>query len=1275
MKEVILKVTAIILPSIALFLEPTVRGEAFAVSRTFPAGSYIIPMDPCWQPNNDYQISPVQAACDMDRNDQGIFQAYGMAYDLLSNNVPVYWIISPDKTDRDGIDFSLVKGGPHPAVRILHSKALTSSGGSEQVDYRGGPFVVDINDFTPEITAIAENIINNTYASAKVHVAGYDFSAPVDKVLSGTPPKVAVLGEGATQVLLDYLKASGLGNRIFTIFRRVTTQDIINGVLDDFQLLWAPHWIIETEVKTSADRDRALSAIRSFIEKGNAGFFECASIESLEGSLVLGGKTPKTTGLDSRASGGFLTSKAYKVPRIDANGGSMEPGDMVFENPSFYLNQCAGWKFVPQGGHIRNLRPRKDNTAGYAQSPDFPYRYNSTVTRFIHDRDGFPYKSPVPAGPPGYDYFIGGRINGMPTQGYAAYLAGHRYLQCDNTEQALPPDRRFDFYFDRDISTAMNPRVSIEVLHEGCMQGINCPRLSYDISDPSEDISGDGKIYIQSEGAGYDPVTKKLSSISVGNPTTADKTVKGFIVSFPTDMIPPGPDQQALLTKVVDVTEPALPGVLCSPKTPSASSCLPLFPPVLGSLVTSCNIDWTKSNTCGIRYVLNGLLGLQFQIVPSEYTKAAPIVKDNVLYKGTFEYPGYKGHLYALNVTDNSVLWDAGSSGVMPPSGTDNPPSPPSKTNSSRYIFTNMPGTVNLANFDDSGAGVLKPYLDPSGTRSLNWARALISSVRGKKDASEKDPLTALDVKKRLGGIEHSTPALLMRSPVIRDAIGGIVNRDKVVFVGADDGMLHAFYAGSWDNAGGYTRGTGKELWAYIPSTLLPSLQNQTFTDCNPGDYVQVCDLDKDPNKCVCPTFPVAVSVDSSPAIGDFFVDDDNNPLTPNVWKTVLVGTAVVLSPGWSRQNVNQGIVFALDVTDPYSPGLLWERTYMDKVDPGAQRIGRNYFPKSADYNGGHFHSAYVSAEKTLFDINMGNSRGAAVGRVQVGTNLNTYVFLTSRWVNQVNTGTKDNPHNVWGLSVYALDLRTGNLVWATKILYTGDAEGVNETPAVPALMDIDDTGTQDYVVFGDMQGRLWILRTSDGSSITGDSPAYVVKDPGGNATGAREPIGASVSVYRNYIVFGTGGRDSLTDESGTPYHVYALRITPSGITSLWKDGADGKDSPITLNAGEKVWSPPLMDSAGNIYIATGQGYSDLGRPDLVGNGSTGRFIRVSRESGTIQGSPVTLSGAAVGGIDIENRHAYLITYDGSVVRIGGDDFTPSAVRGNPIKILWWKKL
>ena len=158
--------------------------------------------------------------------------------------------------------------------------------------------------------------------------------------------------------------------------------------------------------------------------------------------------------------------------------------------------------------------------------------------------------------------------------------------------------------------------------------------------------------------------------------------------------------------------------------------------------------------------------------------------------------------------------------------------------------------------------------------------------------------------------------------------------------------------------------------------------------------------------------------MDSSPAVGDFYVDIDGDG--KKEYRTILVATAVVKIPG-DEQSLNQGIVFALDVTDPYNPDILWERTYPGtKSPPGS--ITRNYYPSSS------FPSSYISNDASDFVINMGNAKGTAIGRIQAGSKLNTYIFFTSKWVSQVNTGTEENPHNVWGLSAFALDFKTGDI-------------------------------------------------------------------------------------------------------------------------------------------------------------------------------------------------------------------------------------------------------
>jgi hypothetical protein len=1234
-------------------------GIAMAGTKTFPAGSYIFPVDPCWQPNNDPNVITQPSYCDSDKDDQGIFHVYGMVYDLLKLGVPVYWIIQPNKSTPHDIDMSIIKGGSNPAVTIYHSTALSSSGSIAQIDYSGGPFVIDINDITPDIQTQAEQIIGiaaggNIYTSSKIHQANYDFSAEVDKILSGTPPKVAVLGEGATQVLLDYLKASGLGNRVFGIFDTLSSTDIINGGLSDYQLIWAPHWILADEVTDPTDQVAVVSKIRQFIESGNSGFFECASIESLEGSYNVPDPGKSVNGVSGT---GFLVDKNKPSPRIEGNGGTQDVNKIVWEDNSYFLTQCSGWQYMPTGGHIHNLRANQQPT------PD--YEYNTTVSRFIHDVDdaGITGYSPL-----GFDYYVGGRINGAPTQGYVSYLAGHKYIQCSEKNYTpVPSERDIELTFDRDISTSSSPLVTIEAVYSGCTEGSNCPTVTYDLTNPVEAIDEDGTVYVQTESTLYDPASFTLGPIIIGNITSTALDITKINVTFPTDNLSPAPPAPAKLLTVNDITDISAPLTICSPISVSKASCSPSSF-TLGAIITDCTIQWTdtkkkkgggkvKSNTCGIRYVLNTLFGLQFNIIPNEYSKAQPVVKDNIVYKATFEYPGYKGHLYAIDAVSDPavVLWDAGANSTMPSAGLSNP-SNPAKNNFSRYIFTNVPSTTTMIDFETSNLSTLKPLLYPGsyGSISDNAVKALINTVRGRKDASEINPNGTGNISKRLGGIEHSTPAVVGRSGNIRDSNNQIINRDKIVYTGNHDGMLHAFYAGSWNTTSeSYDSGTGREIWAYIPSSLLSALQNQTYTDCNPGETISSCDPATDPMGCKCPTFPVAVSVDSSPSVGDFFIDIDGDG--NKEFRTILVATAVVKIPGDSVQNVNQGIVFALDVTDPYNPSILWERTYPGTIIPTG--ITRNYYPSTS------FPSSYINNEAVSFDINMGHAKGTAIGRVQVGVDLNTYVFLTSKWVNPVNTGSKD----VWGLSAFALDFLTGDIRWSTKILYTGDAEGVNETPAIPVLMDIDHNGTDDYVIFGDMQGRLWALRTNDGLNITYDNPVFTVSDGGGNPVGAAEPIGASVAVYREAVVFGTGGRDSLPNEDTYHYHIYAIGITPSGGAPVWQQ-------PITLGAGEKVWSPPLIDSNGMIFIGTASGYSDVGRPDLVKNASSGRLLKINLSTGAIE-NQLTLSGAVVGGIDIENRHAYLLTFGGEVIQIGNEDFSSSAASVNPFRVLWWRKL
>ncbi|MBW7923195.1 MAG: fimbrial assembly protein [Burkholderiaceae bacterium] len=119
------------------------------------------------------------------------------------------------------------------------------------------------------------------------------------------------------------------------------------------------------------------------------------------------------------------------------------------------------------------------------------------------------------------------------------------------------------------------------------------------------------------------------------------------------------------------------------------------------------------------------------------------------------------------------------------------------------------------------------------------------------------------------------------------------ISREPVIYVGANDGMLHAFRANGAD--------AGKELFAYMPSSVYGKISHLTDQAYSHRYYV-----------------------DGTPAVGDAIVNGG--------WSTVLVGG---LGAG------GQGL-FALDVTDPTavdeasaSSKVLWEFTEADDPDLG----------------------------------------------------------------------------------------------------------------------------------------------------------------------------------------------------------------------------------------------------------------------------------------------------------------------------------------------------
>jgi type IV pilus assembly protein PilY1 len=168
----------------------------------------------------------------------------------------------------------------------------------------------------------------------------------------------------------------------------------------------------------------------------------------------------------------------------------------------------------------------------------------------------------------------------------------------------------------------------------------------------------------------------------------------------------------------------------------------------------------------------------------------------------------------------------------------------------------------------------------------------LVNFVRGQRGMENFTPDDATKLYRQrkhvLGDVVNSQP-VYVRQPFFDYLDAGYdtfktanASRTPIVYVAANDGMLHAFYAGTstTDPQG------GNEAWAFVPRAVLPRLYKLADTN-----WAKLHEY----------------NVDATPTAGDVF--DGTN------WHTIVVG------------GLNKGgrAYYALDVTDPARPQALWE--------------------------------------------------------------------------------------------------------------------------------------------------------------------------------------------------------------------------------------------------------------------------------------------------------------------------------------------------------------
>lgn len=319
------------------------------------------------------------------------------------------------------------------------------------------------------------------------------------------------------------------------------------------------------------------------------------------------------------------------------------------------------------------------------------------------------------------------------------------------------------------------------------------------------------------------------------------------------------------------------------------------------------------TNPAALTQALNSI----FNVVSAGSASASAIASNStrldtntMVYQARFHSGDWSGHLLAYTLDTNlgtlgSLQWDA----------ADELP-----THANRHIYTLNTNTnpspkgveflwANLSTAQRTALNTLQGTADSQGTNRVGYLRG--------DDSYEQDHGGTFRTRSNLlGDIVNSDPWFVGTEDygysVLPGAEGAayanfrassaFLNRRKMLYIGANDGMLHGF-----DAVG------GAEQFAYVPNAVFSNLSLLTSPNYRPGTTT---------------TNPIAHQyfVDGSPRAADAYIDPAGG--SNKQWKTILL----------SGLGAGGRSVFALDITNPdsFGPGsVLWEFSNANDADLG----------------------------------------------------------------------------------------------------------------------------------------------------------------------------------------------------------------------------------------------------------------------------------------------------------------------------------------------------
>ncbi|MES2106994.1 MAG: PilC/PilY family type IV pilus protein [Pseudomonadota bacterium] len=616
-----------------------------------------------------------------------------------------------------------------------------------------------------------------------------------------------------------------------------------------------------------------------------------------------------------------------------------------------------------------------------------------------------------------------------------------------------------------------------------------------------------------------------------------------------------------------------------------------------------------------------------------------PVTGDNAIYQATYTTVKWIGNLEqraidpatgAISKTDTWCVenTDAGCVGVLPTQVGTNTDSrkiwiSDATGKLTPFTYTNL-STTQQAYFSSTFLSSNLSQWSALSTVQQTKAQGdnLVNYLRGQTQydgrVANVDTVNNIDNRlfrlrdATLGDVTESQPAFVGKPQFsYTDAgyaqfITDNTSRAKTVYVGANDGMLHAFDAA-----------TGTERWAYVPKMVIPNLW--TLADNNYATKH-------------------ANYVNGSPIIGDIYVTSDSK------WHTILVAGLNGGGRGY----------YALDITDPTTPKLLWEIDQTTDADIGYS-FGQPVITKKSDgtwvvlLTSGYNNTSPGTGQGVLFvrDAYTGVGVATATGSSRISDNVGTASPVSPSGLAKIATWA-DSPekNNTAGYTyggdlngnVWRFDINAGT-VFQFAILKdsSGNLQPVTTQPVLASIngVKVVYVATGKYLEVSDLQDTskqsIYAMK-DDNATTTLVNPRTVLVQQTFTASGATRTVATSNSVNFTtqsgwFVDFPDSGERVNTDPTLDAGLLFVPTIVPSSTVCTpggygWFNYFDYRYGTNGTNGVVSQYSSTPIVGVNNVFLTTGKRYTilegadgSMGPPPVQppdnNNGSSYRSTRV----------------------------------------------------------------